>query len=67
MSKSIYVTRPDLPPLKEFLPYLEKIWDSKILATGGPFHKELEEKLCEYLGVKYISRFSNGTRALITE
>jgi dTDP-4-amino-4,6-dideoxygalactose transaminase len=64
--KRIYVTKPYLPPLKEFIPYLEKIWDSHILTNDGPFHKELEQKLCEYLGVKHISLFSNGTLALVT-
>jgi dTDP-4-amino-4,6-dideoxygalactose transaminase len=64
--KRIYVTKPYLPPLEEFIPYLEKIWDSHILTNDGPFHKELEQKLCEYLGVKYISLFSNGTLALVT-
>jgi dTDP-4-amino-4,6-dideoxygalactose transaminase len=66
MTKPIYVTRPDLPPLKEFLPYLERIWESHNLTNGGPFHKEFEEKLCEYLGVKFLSLFSNGTLALVT-
>lgn len=64
--KPIFVTQPYLPPLEEFLPYLEKIWDRKVLTNGGPFHQELEQALCEYLGVKYISLFSNGTIALIT-
>jgi dTDP-4-amino-4,6-dideoxygalactose transaminase len=63
---NIYVTQPFLPPLEEFIPYLQKIWDSHILTNGGPFHQELEQKLCEYLGVKYISLFSNGTLALVT-
>lgn len=65
MTQPKYVTQPDLPPLEEFLPYLEKIWGSHILTNGGPFHLELEQKLCEYLGVKYISLFSNGTLALV--
>jgi dTDP-4-amino-4,6-dideoxygalactose transaminase len=52
MSKPIYVTQPDLPPLNDFLPYLQKIWDSKILTNGGPFHQQLEKELCDYLGVK---------------
>jgi dTDP-4-amino-4,6-dideoxygalactose transaminase len=64
--KPITVTQPYLPPLNEFLPYLEKIWDSHILTNGGPFHQELEQKLCEYLGVKNISLFANGTLALVT-
>ena len=62
----IFVTQPSLPPLKELIPYLEQIWESKILTNGGPFHKQLEAALCDYLGVPYISLFSNGTIALIT-
>lgn len=65
-NEKIFVTRPFLPPLEEFQPYLEKIWNSHILTNNGPFHQELEQKLCEYLGVKYISLFSNGMLALIT-
>src|SRR5450759_1659738 len=65
-SNAIFVTKPYLPPLEEFQEYLKKIWDSHILANGGPFHQELEQKLCEYLRVKYISLFSNGTLALVT-
>ncbi|MEP7154217.1 MAG: DegT/DnrJ/EryC1/StrS family aminotransferase [Betaproteobacteria bacterium] len=62
----IYVTQPQLPPLEEFVPYLAKIWDSKILTNCGPFHEQLETALCEYLGVKQISLFTNGTIALVT-
>jgi dTDP-4-amino-4,6-dideoxygalactose transaminase len=62
----IYVTRPYLPPLKDFLPYLEKIWNDRILTNGGSFHQQLEKELCDYLGVQHLSLFSNGTLALIT-
>ena len=65
-TKPIYVTEPYLPPLEEFIPYLEKIWASKMLTNGGPFHQQLESALTEYLGVPYISLFTNGTIALIT-
>jgi len=64
--KQIYVTQPYLPPLEEFTPYLEQIWRNKILTNGGPFHQQLEQALCEYLGVKHVALFSNGTLALIT-
>ena len=64
--KKIFVTQPALPPLEEFMPYLEKIWANKILTNNGPFHQQLEAELCNYLGVKYISLFCNGTMALIT-
>lgn len=62
----VTVTSPLLPPLEEFLPYLEQIWQSKWITNNGRFHQELEEALCEYLGVKYISLFTNGTLPLIT-
>jgi dTDP-4-amino-4,6-dideoxygalactose transaminase len=62
----IYVTQPLLPPLEEFLPYLESIWSSKVLTNGGHFHQELERALCEYLGVKHMALFTNGTIALVT-
>lgn len=65
MSNPIYVTQPDLPPLDDFIPYLKKIWDSKIITNGGPYHEQLELALTEYLGVKYLSLCSNGTLGLI--
>jgi len=63
--KPVFVTEPFLPPLDEFIPYLEEIWKSGVLSNGGPFHKELEARLCEYLGVPYVSLCSNGTVALM--
>ena len=67
MSKqNIFVTQPFLPPLEEFIPYLQEIWSNKILTNGGQFHQQLERELCSYLGVPYISLFSNGTLGLIT-
>ena len=65
-AEKIYVTQPYLPPLEEFIPYLEQIWANKVLTNGGPFHQQLEQALCRYLGVPHISLFSNGTLALIT-
>ncbi|CAN0617738.1 dTDP-4-amino-4,6-dideoxy-D-glucose transaminase [Burkholderia multivorans] len=66
MDTLIPVTQPYLPPLDEFLPYLQQIWESKIVTNGGSFHATLERTLSEYLGVEHISLFSNGTLALIT-
>lgn len=65
-TQPIYVTQPYLPPLEEFIPYLENIWRSKILTNGGTFHGQLEEALCEYLGVNHIALFTNGTLGLVT-
>jgi dTDP-4-amino-4,6-dideoxygalactose transaminase len=66
INKPIYVTQPSLPDLQEFLPYLEQIWENKILTNNGPFHKQLEAELASFLGVPYISLFANGTLALVT-
>ncbi|AMO67226.1 DegT/DnrJ/EryC1/StrS family aminotransferase [Zhongshania aliphaticivorans] len=63
--KPIFVTQPFLPPLDEYVPYLEEIWDSKILTNGGQMHQRFERALCEHLGVEHISLFNNGTIALL--
>lgn len=65
-NKPIYVTQPYLPPLQEFTPYLEQIWENKILTNGGPFHQQLEKELADYLGVEHLALFTNGTIALVT-
>jgi dTDP-4-amino-4,6-dideoxygalactose transaminase len=65
-NEAVYVTQPFLPPLGEFIPYLEDIWDRKWLTNNAHYHREFEKALCGYLGVKYISLFSSGTQALVT-
>ena len=62
----ITVTSPLLPPLDEFISYLQQIWDSKWITNNGQFHQQLEQALAEYLGVEYLSLFTNGTLPLIT-
>ncbi|KQX94908.1 DegT/DnrJ/EryC1/StrS family aminotransferase [Variovorax sp. Root473] len=64
--KPIYVTQPYLPPLAEYMGYLEQIWSSKVLTNGGPLHQQLEDALCEYLGVDHIALFTNATIGLVT-
>jgi len=64
--KPIFVTSPLLPPLEEFNIYLRDIWQRKWLTNNGYYHQKLEDTLCDYLGIEYISLFSNGTLALIT-
>lgn len=61
----ITVTSPLLPPLQEFLPYLEDIWDRKWLTNNGFYHQELEKALADYLKVPYVSLFTNGTLPLM--
>lgn len=61
----VTVTSPLLPPLPEFLPYLEDIWDRKWLTNNGFYHQELEKALADYLKVPYVSLFTNGTLPLM--
>lgn len=65
VKKDIFVTRPHLPDLEEFLPYLQEIWSSGTLTNGGPFHQKFERALCDYLGVEHVALVSNGTLGLI--
>lgn len=60
------VTRPSLPLLEDMVGLLREIWDSRMLTNGGPFHDRLEAALADYLGVRHISLFANGTLGLIT-
>ena len=64
--KQILVTSPLLPPLEEFIPLIEQIWENRWITNNGLFHQQLEEALAGYLGVEYISLFTNGTLPLIT-
>jgi dTDP-4-amino-4,6-dideoxygalactose transaminase len=64
--KTITVTSPLLPSLDDFIPMLKDIWDRRWLTNNGHYHQELEKAIAEYLGVKYISLFTNGTLPLIT-
>lgn len=62
----LFVTRPQLPPLEEVIPYLEEIWRTHQLTNKGPFHEQFEAALCDHLGIEHISLFTNGTLALVT-
>ena len=64
--KAITVTAPLLPDLEEFNVFLKEIWDSRWITNNGSFHQRLEDALCEYLKVPYVSLFTNGTLPLLT-
>lgn len=64
--KQVTVTVPLLPPLEEFQEYLENIWARKWITNNGYYHQQLEQALCDYLGVDFLSLFTNGTLPLMT-
>lgn len=49
IKENITVTSPLLPPLEEFVPYLQDIWQRKWITNNGHYHQELEKALCAYL------------------
>ena len=63
--ENLLLMKPFMPPLEEFQIHLERIWESRMLTNCGTIHAEFERALCEYLGVKHICLFANGTLALM--
>lgn len=66
LPNQITVTSPLLPNLEEFNALLQDIWNRRWITNNGFYHQQLEQALAEYLGVPYISLFTNGTLPLIT-
>jgi dTDP-4-amino-4,6-dideoxygalactose transaminase len=62
--EKILVTKTFLPPVEDYLAFVEKIFATGQLTNQGPMLKELEEKLAGYLGVSHFHFVSNGTIAL---
>jgi dTDP-4-amino-4,6-dideoxygalactose transaminase len=63
--EQLLVTQPFMPPLDEFIPYLESIWQSKVVTNNGPMHQRLETELGEFLNAPHLSLLANGTLALV--
>lgn len=60
----IMVTRATLPPLQEYVGYLEQIWSSHLLTNNGPLVRKLEDQLRDYLGSPHLWFVNNCTTAL---
>jgi dTDP-4-amino-4,6-dideoxygalactose transaminase len=58
------VTNSFLPPFEDYIATLKRAWDKKWLTNNGEIVQELEQKLKEYLGVKYFFFTGNGTIVL---
>lgn len=55
----ILVTRSSIAPLDEYVNEIKDIWETHWMTNMGAKHKELQERLKEYLGVDYIDLFTN--------
>lgn len=60
----IYVTRPSMPPLEDYLEEIKPIFDNHILTNMGPVYKKFQHMLSTYLEVPELSLFVNGHMAL---
>ncbi len=64
MDDKILVTRSSMPPLEEYVEEIRSLWDTRWLTNSGAKHRELEAKLCDYLGVSNTALCVNGHQAL---
>ena len=59
MKEEVFVTQPSLPDFEEFVGYMKEIWRTKQLTNNGPYHKQFEEEIANFLNVKYLSLFEH--------
>lgn len=64
MEKKILVTKSSMPSYETYIEAIKPLWDSHWLTNMGAYHKQLESKLRDYLGVPEISLIVNGHMAL---
>lgn len=60
----IFVTKPFMPPIEEYLAYMRDIWDRQWITNNGPLVNQLELRLKEHLAINHMLYLSNGTIAL---
>ena len=60
----IRVSEPSLPPLSDYIQYLEQIWATGTLTHNGPILREFEKGVCKSLDLPCFIAVSNGTVAL---
>lgn len=60
----INVTRSSMPPYEEFCAEIRDMWDSHWLTNVGTKHRELQDRLEQYLGVEQLHLVTNGHMAI---
>ena len=60
----ISVTKTYLPPAAKYHAYIDRIYKNAWITNNGELVRELEAKLCRYLGVKHLILVANGSLAL---
>ena len=60
----IYVARPIVPTLEDFVSHLSPALESRRLSNGGPISADLALRLSELLRTRYVNLMTNGTVAI---
>lgn len=64
VKKPIYVVKPSLPPLQEYVDEIKDMWETGIMTHTGPKHVRLQAELEKFMEVDHVSLFANGHLAL---
>lgn len=64
MDDRILVTQSSMPSYEEYIEAIKPLWDTHWLTNMGTYHKQLEARLTDYLGVPGLSLMVNGHMAL---
>lgn len=62
--EEIFVTKPVLPPMEEYMEYLKDIWETHSLTNVGKYSRQLMVELMEFMSSKHCLAMSNGHMAL---
>ena len=62
--EKIHVGRPNIGSRERLLERINQIVETRYLSNSGPFERELEQRICEMLGVRHCVAMSNATVAL---
>jgi len=62
----IPITRPDLPPLDEYVEVLRGVWESQMLSNFGPLSEKLAQVAVDILKVPIVMPVACGDVGLIT-
>lgn len=61
----VFVTRPSLPSLEEYMQALKPAWAQRWISNSGCLHQQLETELKHLLEVPFLNLFCNGSIALL--
>lgn len=62
--KKIFVVKPSLPPIEEYVDEIKDMWETGIMTHQGPKHNQLQAELGKFMDVPNLTLFANGHLAL---